>query len=79
MRQKGEHVIYMLVGGREKRQSSAVRLRLCIAFNNLKQLPENSLLRKSYDMEKVENTVSYCGKKRNRYRYFRPERDNIEY
>ena len=52
MRQKGENVVCMLVSGREKGRSSIVRLRICMPLNHLKQLPENNLLSKSYDMAK---------------------------
>ena len=34
-----------------------VHTRLCMTFNNLKQLPENILLSKSYDMSKVDYAV----------------------
>ena len=58
MRLKGEHVILVLVSGRETGRSSAVRLRLCTTFNHLKQLPGNILLSKSYGMAKSRIRVS---------------------
>ena len=58
MRLKGENVMLMLASGRGTGRSSAVRLRLCMAFNNLKPFPKNILLSKSSDISKSSMPVS---------------------